>query len=309
MPTRRTRPAGATGAAVPALIETALGPVEVARTAGDGPALLALHGGLGGWDQGLILAEAILSDGGAFRVIAPSRPGYLGTPLGERASPDAQADLYAALLDRLGVDRAVVAAVSAGGPSALAFAARHPRRCAGLVLVSACAVRLHVPRRVRVRMPLMGVMARLPGVPALMAWMTRRQPVKAARASIADAELCARTLAHPEAGPLMRALQESIFRAIARRLPGTASDVARLSALPEAPGWRVAAPALVIHGTGDRVVPFHHATRIAAALPAAELMAIAGGEHVCLFTHLDAVRLRVGAFLARVGAGAGVASA
>lgn len=286
----------------PARIETALGPVEVAE-AGEGPVLLALHGGMGGYDQGLILAAAILGDPQAFRVIAPSRPGYLGTSLGALASPEAQADLYAALLDRLGIGRAVVAAVSAGGPGALAFAQRHPGRCTGLVLVSACTVRLHVPQRVRARLPLLRVVARVPGFPAFMGWMTRRQPMKAARASILDAALCARTLTHREAGPLMRSLQESIFHHIAARLPGTQNDVDHLSALPEQPGGGIAVPMLVIHGTGDRVVPYHHATRLAGAMPGAELMAIEQGEHVALFTHLDAIRGRVAAFLA-AGAGA-----
>ncbi|MEP9353462.1 alpha/beta hydrolase [Xanthobacter sp. KR7-65] len=295
----RTNPPGALAQVAPVRVETALGPVEVAQ-AGAGPAVLALHGGMGGYDQGLILAETILPDARAFRVIAPSRPGYLGTPGGGHDDPQAQADLYAALLDRLGIARVVVAAVSAGGPSALAFAARHPARCAGLVLVSACTVRLDVPQRVRRRLPAMRVLSRLPGVPAFLGWMTRRQPMKAARASIADADLCARTLAHPEAGPLMRMLQESIFRDIRRRLPGTQNDVDRLSVLPEQAAGGIAAPVLVIHGTGDRVVPFHHATRLMEVLPCAELMAIDKGEHVALFTHLDAIRARVGGFLARL---------
>lgn len=291
---------GALPAIAPATVETRLGPVEVAE-AGAGPPLLCLHGGMGGYDQGLILAAAILPDPQGFRVIAPSRPGYLGTPAGGHGTPEAQADLYAALLDRLGIGRALVAAVSAGGPSALAFAARHPQRCAGVVLVSACTVRLDVPRRVRLRLPVMAVVARLPAVPAFLGWMTRRQPMKAARASIADADVCARTLAHPEAGPLMRMLQEGIFHRIARRLPGTENDVAHLSALPDQPAGGIRAPVLIIHGTGDRVVPFHNATRLAAVQPSADLMAIEQGEHVALFTHLDAIRARVGAFLARAG--------
>ena len=282
---------------VPRLMETACGSVEVART-GAGPALLALHGGMGGFDQGLLLARAACAGPEGFDVIAPSRPGYLGTPLAGRESPEAQADLYAALRDELGIARTLVAAVSAGGPGALAFAARHPERCAGVVLVSACTRRLHVPERVRARLPVMRVVARVPGLPAFMEWMTRRQPMRAARASILDAAECARTLADPEAGPLMRALQESVLRDMGRRLPGTQVDVDQLTRLPEAPPWRVSAPVLAIHGTGDRVVPFDHAERLQAALPATELLRIEGGEHVCLFTHMAAVRAAVAGFLA-----------
>lgn len=288
---------------LPRLLDTAQGPVEVARMGagiGSGPALLALHGGMGGFDQGLLLARAALAAPDGFDVIAPSRPGYLGTPLAGRASPEAQADLYAALLDALGIHQAVVAAVSAGGPGALAFAARHRGRCAGLVLVSACTRRLNVPERVRARLPVMRIAARVPSLPGVMEWMTRRQPVRAARASILDAADCARTLADPEAGPLLRALQESVFRDMSRRLPGTQVDVDQLTALPEAPPWRAEVPVLAIHGTGDRVVPFDHAERLCAANPSIELLRIPDGEHVCLFTHMERVRAAVAGFLARL---------
>ncbi|MEP9347429.1 alpha/beta hydrolase [Xanthobacter sp. KR7-225] len=288
-------------AAERAMVATALGAVEVAQ-AGHGRPVLALHGGMGGFDQGLILAEAVLADPSTFRVVAPSRPGYLGTPLAARGTAEAQADLYAAVLQRFGLGPAVVMAVSAGGPSALAFARRHPARCAGLVLVSACTGRLDVPARVKARLPLMRAAARVPGLLPLMGWLTARQPEKAARASILDAEACRRTLADPEAGPLMRALQESIFRRAAARLPGTANDVAVFARLPRDPSGPVGVPVLAIHGTGDRVVPFAHAQRLKAVDPSVELMAIAGGEHVCLFTHMDGVRARVAAFLGGLAA-------
>jgi pimeloyl-ACP methyl ester carboxylesterase len=46
-----------------------------------------------------------------------------------------QADAYADLLDRLGVEKANVIAISAGAWSALQFAIRHPDRCQTLVLL------------------------------------------------------------------------------------------------------------------------------------------------------------------------------
>ncbi|MBP0573359.1 alpha/beta hydrolase, partial [Mycobacterium tuberculosis] len=121
----------------PELVLTAAGAVEAA-IAGDGPAFVALHGGMGGYDQSWLLAAALLAEPDRHRVVALSRPGYLGTALALGTTPDAAADLIAAVLDTLGIDRAAVAAVSAGGPTALAFAARHPDRCRALVLVSCC---------------------------------------------------------------------------------------------------------------------------------------------------------------------------
>ena len=68
-------------------------------------------------------------------MIAVSRFGYLRTPLPEDASAAAQADAHACLLDALNIKRAAVLGTSAGGPSSLQFALRHPGRTAALVLL------------------------------------------------------------------------------------------------------------------------------------------------------------------------------
>jgi len=113
------------------LAQTSAGPIEYAEE-GEGQPLLLIHGAGGGYDQGLLVGRDIGTD---FRVIAPSRFGYLGTPVPANISPGAQADAHAALLDHLGIDRAIVAGVSAGGPSAIEFALRHAERTAALILL------------------------------------------------------------------------------------------------------------------------------------------------------------------------------
>lgn len=114
-----------------AIVQTACGPIEVAQ-AGTGVPLLMIHGSGGGHDQGMAFAGALARDG--FHVIAPSRFGYLGTPLPADASPAAQADAHACLLDALGVRRAAVVGASAGALSAMQLAIRHPDRVTALVL-------------------------------------------------------------------------------------------------------------------------------------------------------------------------------
>jgi pimeloyl-ACP methyl ester carboxylesterase len=79
---------------------TAQGPIE-ALIFGDGPPVLCIHGVIGGADQAPLMARAFVGDG--FRIIAISRFGYMGSPLPSDASAQAQADRYAALLDRLGI--------------------------------------------------------------------------------------------------------------------------------------------------------------------------------------------------------------
>jgi 2-hydroxy-6-oxonona-2,4-dienedioate hydrolase len=69
------------------------------------------------------------------RVIAMSRFGYLRTPRPVDASPQAQADAHVCLLDALGIAKVAVMGVSAGAPSAMQTAIRHPERVNALVLV------------------------------------------------------------------------------------------------------------------------------------------------------------------------------
>lgn len=114
------------------LAQTPCGPIEYAE-AGAGSPLLVLHGAGGGFDQGLDIAALFIKRG--FHVIAPSRFGYLRTPLPANASVEAQADAHACLLDALHIRRAAVMGISAGGPSAMQFALRHPQRTTALVLM------------------------------------------------------------------------------------------------------------------------------------------------------------------------------
>jgi 2-hydroxy-6-oxonona-2,4-dienedioate hydrolase len=112
-------------------VETSCGPIEYAEL-GNGPALLIVHGAGGGFYQGMALGQSFSSSGS--RVIAMSRFGYLQTPLPADASPSAQADAHAALLDALGIPRAAIFAGSAGAPSAMQFAISYPERCTALIL-------------------------------------------------------------------------------------------------------------------------------------------------------------------------------
>jgi pimeloyl-ACP methyl ester carboxylesterase len=114
------------------IVDTSCGPIEV-QQAGEGVPLLMIHGSGGGHDQGMAWARPLVQQG--VRVIAMSRFGYLRTPRPADASPEAQADAHICLLDALGIAKAAVMGVSAGGPSALQTAIRHPDRVNALVLV------------------------------------------------------------------------------------------------------------------------------------------------------------------------------
>src|SRR5437868_3282533 len=93
--------------------------------------VLALHGQPGTGRDFAALARLL---DGECRVLAPDRPGW-GSRAGERARGFAAgADDAAAVLDREGVERAVVLGFSWGGGVAVELARRHPERVEALVL-------------------------------------------------------------------------------------------------------------------------------------------------------------------------------
>jgi len=278
--------------AVPITKNTRQGAVEYAEL-GEGPAVLCLHGAMGGYDQSLLLGRTI-GDAG-YRYIGVSRPGYLGTPMKSGKTAERQAELCAALLDEIGVETALLMAVSGGGPCALNFALRHGERCRGLVLVSTCG------RKVDTSIPFsFKLMSKLIRIPALARGIEKKasgDPNGAASRSIPDPELRERTLSDPEAGPLFRELLASTSHRMADRMPGTLNDIA-ITRKSDYALEDISAPTLIVHGTADSMVPFDvHARTLASRIPGAELLAIDGGEHVAIFTHREQVRERVGAFL------------
>ena len=113
------------------VVSTDWGAVEYAEQ-GHGDPVLVAHGIFHNCVGGLLEVRDLFTDR---RVIAPSRFGYLGSSMPPNATPAAQADAFAALLDRLGIDQIDVIGCSAGATSALQLALRHPRRVKNLAIV------------------------------------------------------------------------------------------------------------------------------------------------------------------------------
>ena len=108
-----------------------------AQVAGEGPAVVLLHG-LTATRRYVVMGSRALERSG-HRVIAYDARGHGGSS----PAPDSAAYGYAelaldleAVLDRLGVARAVLAGASMGAHTLLALALRAPERVAGLVVIT-----------------------------------------------------------------------------------------------------------------------------------------------------------------------------
>ena len=270
------------------VIDTPCGPVEYGER-GTGRAILAVHGAGGGYDQGLLLADSV---GDGFRVIAPSRFGYLNTPLPlEDASVAAQAEAYVCLLDALEVRRAAVLADSAGGPSALAFAIRHPERVEALILVSAISTLRPI------RDDDSGPSAAL--LTDFVYWLAATYFPDAVLAAVgAPASTLPRLTPaeHARMWDIMRT-----FQPMSRRLPGMNLDAVEQSR-PEVealPLETITAPTLVIHATDDALIPFAQGQHSAARIPGARLVSFDYGGHLVIA--LEAVSREILDFMAATG--------
>ena len=98
---------------------------------GQGEVILSVHGIFGGYDQAYDTCKDFSSD---YRIIAPSRFGYLGSNILGGGTPAEQAAAYVELLDKLRIDKVYLLATSAGGSVAIRFALDYPERTKGLIL-------------------------------------------------------------------------------------------------------------------------------------------------------------------------------
>ncbi|MFZ2016493.1 MAG: alpha/beta hydrolase [Nocardioides sp.] len=241
------------------LVTTASGPVDCAER-GQGLPVLVLHGTPGGSDQALAAARVLGIDG---RVIAPSRPGYLDTPLPTGRTPAEQADAMVGLLDGLGVDSAVVLGVSGGGMAAVELAVRHPSRVRGLVLWSA----VTSPMRIWSGPLLHGPLAHRSTGAALVR-VARRFPRLLVGRAAHDQDTVEAALA----------IADTVFP-IGPRRDGLANDTVQARSLDPDATARVTTPTLIVHGTKDRNVAYAQATRAARSIPHARLVTVPGANH------------------------------
>ena len=256
------------------LVHTRHGLMEFAEE-GAGPPVLMIHGTGGGFDQGLRFGRRLTA---GFRTLAPSRFGYLRSAMPADASPEAQADAFVDLLDALGIDRVPIIGGSAGAMSAIAFAIRHPDRCAGLIaLVPAT----HAPGRSLALPP--GALTEFIITEGLRSDFLYWLGFKTAERAMTGALLATDPALVDAASPADQARAHAILRdilPISARADGLLND-ARLSGAPPPMALRdIRVPTLAIATEDDRFHTYAAAKYIADEVPGARLVSWPTGGHL-----------------------------
>lgn len=267
-----------------AVIASPYGDIEYTEN-GSGPAVLVIHGSGGGYDQGELIAQAVL--GVQFHSITPSRFGYLRSTFHQAATWDEQAHAYAYLLDHLGVKNVALVAMSHGGPSALIFAVLHPERVSSLTLISCGVVSSSAPDQVQADQK--GAMLTTIFKYDLLYWaitkLFKRQFMELIGAS--DAVIADLT-------PRQRELFERFIdymNPVSLRSAGAGFD--NNTTLPGERISSITAPTLILHAADDTLQLYHNAEFAASTIPDARLAHFQRGGHFLIGVELSTIRTTV----------------
>jgi pimeloyl-ACP methyl ester carboxylesterase len=264
-------------------IQTPFGTLEYAEM-GEGEPMLVVHGAEGGFDQGIDMTGATAGRG--YRLIVPSRFGYLRSTMPTNPTTAMQADAYVQLLDHLGIDKVVVVGISAGAWSSLQFAIRHPDRCRALVLLVPAnylpaGTAIHGGAIVRamvhsnfVAWALLKLMPIMPGGMTRMMLGTDSAVVRAA---------------DPSEKVRVRQVLDHLLP-VSQRIAGMNLDVKTAATHEPYPIEKIACPVLTISAEDDRFGTATRAKYIAASVPDGRAIVFPTGGHALVGHYADALR-------------------
>ena len=255
------------------ILETRCGPIEYG-TIGEGSPVLVLHGTSGGWDQGVFSARGLVAQG--FRVIAPSRFGYLRTPMPIDPSPEAEADTWASFLDALRIDRVPVIAFSAGAAPAVQLALRHHDRVSALVLIVPGAGGLCSTRAVTPPPVVLDALYRFD----FLMWTIMRLAPRIMHLLVAVPSSLIPSLPPDEKATLDEAIR-MILPVSTRRL-GVLNEGKTQGSGRQYPLERVSTPTLLISAADDLYKTLPVARHAASLIPHARLIDFSTGGHLLL---------------------------
>ena len=269
------------------VVQTAWGPVQYGAL-GSGPVVLMCHGGSMGYDN--IQVQAELAQAG-YRVICPSRPGYLSTPADPGLTLALEADWLAQFLDALGIEEPVVVhATSLGGAVAIQFALRHASRTRALIMQDAVVLPYIVSEALG--QSWLGSLLFSPTWPDTRSWLLRlagdRWPASLLAEYFATTNpytpaqnlaLAQRLMADAgERQKFSSFLDMSAPNSL--RSSGTNQEIQQAVQMETPPVEQIQAPILVVHSLLDTDVPFSHAQYLADHAARVELYPVSGVGHL-----------------------------
>jgi pimeloyl-ACP methyl ester carboxylesterase len=229
--------------------------------------------------------------------IAVSRPGYRRTPLSSGATFEAQADLFAALLDELGIDRAFVLAASGGGYAGLQFALRHPDRTMGLILSGPEIESQVIPG---------AEPGAVPRPSKLQAFVT-----EFSMWLLGDTVLASSMMTDFDPDDSVQLAMWSYI--LKTSIPFGGRDAGRLNDLsqrmdPAIDDWpleEISVPTLFLHGDADEDSSYDVSRKAAARIPNSEFATFEGGDHFVGITRWSEFSEHIRRFTTEVSARAG----
>ncbi|HEY7417480.1 MAG TPA: alpha/beta hydrolase [Ktedonobacteraceae bacterium] len=272
------------------LVRTELGLIEY-RSVGQGPVVLVLNGGHTNCNSPLGHEAFFLAQG--YQLIVPSRPGYGKTPSSTGKRAEAFADALVSLLDHLQLDRVIVVGISAGGPTALQLAGRHPERVSKVILQNAATDGRYASGMIRFLTYVFFNLV-LEGV----VWASFRGLGRVApQAALKSVLLGLSCLPPNQVLAMMSPAQQQAalaFLLASRSGSGFLHDIShRCGDL-----GRITAPVLIITSKYDGLVDSSHATYAHTHIPQAQLFVSLAESHLMWFSsHDDEIRARMQAFL------------
>jgi pimeloyl-ACP methyl ester carboxylesterase len=272
------------------VIQTECGPIEYVRV-GEGYPILAVHGTMGGFDQGLLQPGP--ASGAGFQIIAVSRFGYLRTPMPDDVDFNRQADAFACLLDELGIQQVAITTVSGGANASIRFAARYPERLSALILMSPAA-----PGKVKVSPPPRAIFETLRSDLVWWGITTYFKPlayriVGVPAGFVFTPELKAEL---NEALVTTLPLSERINGSIYDNFEVDAEFYEEISETSPYPLSKIETPVLVINALDDPYAKPENVRGLAEKFPNARLFLVPNGGHI-LLGHSEEIQVEITKFL------------
>jgi pimeloyl-ACP methyl ester carboxylesterase len=251
---------------------------------GEGEPMLIVHGAEGGFDQGIDVTSAIAARG--YRLIVPSRFGYLRSTMPGNPTTAMQADAYVQLLDHLGIDKVVVVGISAGAWSSMQFAIRHPGRCRALVLLVPAN---YLPAGTTIHG---GAVASAMVHSNFVAWaLLKLMPIMPG--GMTRIMLCTDAALVHAANPSEKARVQQVLDhllPVSQRIAGMNFDIQTATTREPYLIEKIACPVLAISAEDDRFGTASRAKYIAANVPDGRAIIFPTGGHALVGHYADALR-------------------